>query len=265
MLKALYDFIERKFLIGKQKYQPIFESLHRISLRGMNYGQNHSVKESGEVWVINYLYKVSKGENTKPIIFDVGANKGQYVRELNKVFPFGSIHCFEPSPSAFSVLAKTVIAFDNVKCYNFGFGKEEAKLELKYSTEGSVMASFAPVFDETEYVNSSESRITTVDSFCEENSITEIFLLKIDVEGFEYQVLEGAFRLIRNKRIKYLQFEVGKNNIRSVIYLLHFFELLEDYTIYRVLKNGLREMKEYQPIYEVVLTTNYLAILNEDD
>lgn len=52
----LYDFIERKLLIGNSKPQWLFESLHRFSLRAMNYNQVQSIYESG-VFVIKHLAK----------------------------------------------------------------------------------------------------------------------------------------------------------------------------------------------------------------
>jgi hypothetical protein len=89
-----------------------------------------------------------------------------------------------------------------------------------------------------------------------------IYFLKIDVEGAEMDVLAGANQLIKNKKIKFLQFEYGPNCIISKVFLKDFFLLLENYTIYRILKNGLRPLV-YNEILEIPLTSNYVAELKQ--
>lgn len=56
-MKKLYDRFERKILIGNRKLQWLFESLHRFSLRGMNFDQVQSIETSGELYVIVLLRK----------------------------------------------------------------------------------------------------------------------------------------------------------------------------------------------------------------
>ena len=74
----------RYFLYGKKWDQKIFKKLHRISLLGMNYGVNPKVEESGEAFLLNQLYKEAK--TAKWIIFDIGANTGDYTKMLLGVF-----------------------------------------------------------------------------------------------------------------------------------------------------------------------------------
>jgi hypothetical protein len=55
-----------------------------------------------------------------------------------------------------------------------------------------------------------ETPATTVDDYCESKKIECIDLLKIDVEGAEFQVLQGARRMLKSKRIACLTFEFGQ-------------------------------------------------------
>jgi FkbM family methyltransferase len=261
MLKRIYDYIERKFLIGKIRFQPFFESMHRISLRGMNYGQNTDSESNGEFWVMKYVqaHLIDK-DITESILFDVGANKGQYSTLLLSIFKEGNIFCFEPSPFAFNVLNKYFQEKGSVKCFQLGFGSSKNQLDLYYTVEGSTMASFSPF-----QINSDSKKIevpvTTIDLFCEEHSIDRIDFLKLDIEGFEIFALRGACRMIKEKKINFIQFEFGQNNIVNGVYLKHFFDLLPHYRINRILKNGLRPLDTYDKHIEIVLTTNYLAEL----
>jgi FkbM family methyltransferase len=260
MIRKLYDFIERKLLIGRLGYQPFYESLHRISLRGMNYGQNDSSETNGERWVMNYIKDLNaKIKKNNLVIFDVGANKGQYVSSLITIFPKSKIYCFEPSPAAFTLLQEKISTQTNIQTFQLGLGNRQEKLSLQYDLDGSVTASFKPMNETLKQVSVD---VTTLDQFCEEKKIHEIDLLKIDVEGFELFVLQGAKRMISEKRIKRIQFEFGQNNITHGIYLKHFFDLLSNYTINRIVKNGIRKIP-YSKEFEIILTTNYLAELRD--
>ena len=55
-----------------------------------------------------------------------------------------------------------------------------------------------------------EVKTDTLDSFCEARNIKEISVLKVDTEGFELEVLQGAERLLKERRVKNLVFEISK-------------------------------------------------------
>jgi len=64
--------------------------------------------------------------------------------------------------------------------------------------------------DTTKFVKKQKVKITTLDNFCKEKNIDFIDCVKIDVEGFELEVLEGAKELIQNNRIKLIILEISK-------------------------------------------------------
>ena len=111
------------------------------------------------------------------------------------------------------------------------------------------------------YMNQSEEiEIQTLDAFCKDHKIERIHLLKLDVEGHEKKVLDGASRMLKSGAIDFIQFEFGSCNIDSKTYFQDFYYLLKDnYKIYRILKNGLYQLNQYKEIYEAFSTTNYLA------
>lgn len=82
-MKYLVNKIE-KFLIGKITLQPFYENLHRISIWGMNYMQSQDIHETGEIGAMRFAH--SKKPNGTVVMFDVGANKGQFVSEITKIF-----------------------------------------------------------------------------------------------------------------------------------------------------------------------------------
>ena len=192
------------------------------------------------------------------ILFDVGANEGQFVRTMSKIFvePF-QIYSFEPSRLAFNKLNENINS-ENIRCFNHGFGSEEGQASL-YNT-GSLIGTIYPLNDlkgQKELVS-----LKTIDDFCVDHGIDNIFYLKIDVEGGELDVLNGSRNMLKQGRIHFIQFEFGPNCMKAKVYLKDFFEILKDYQIYRIVKDGLRHLKKYDEILEIPLTGNFFAELN---
>lgn len=253
IIKFLFSKIERS-LIGKMWLQPFYESLHRISIRGMNYMQSQEINKTGEITALKYANQARKG-TTSVVLFDVGANTGQYVQAMADTFKNNyTIHSFEPSKLAYSILS--IKNLENVKFYNFGFSDSDKQMKL-YSS-GSVFGTVYPLSHES-IDNNETITLTTIDRFCREHSIEKIYYLKIDVEGAELDVLRGAEGMLRNGKIQFVQFEFGPNSLEARIYLRDFFRTLVDYDIYRIMKDGLRLIEEYNEIIEIPLTGNYLS------
>jgi FkbM family methyltransferase len=248
----------KESLVGKKQLQPFFERLYRISLRGMNYGLGGMVESSGEMFAINYV----KQNTGYPVIFDVGANRGQYLQGLISVFGSkADIYSFEPSSSGFTELQQ--YKSKSVHPYQLALSDQPGELTLNFDNEGSV---FASVHNQDEAVIQKSLTkhevitATTIDDFCRENNIHTIEFLKIDVEGHELSVLKGASNLLKEGRIKYIQFEFGPSSMAARTYMRDFYKILPNYDIYRILNDGLQPMK-YDVMKEIFLTSNYFAIL----
>ena len=87
-------------------------------------------------------------------------------------------------------------------------------------------------------------------------------MLKLDIEGYEFNALKGASEMIARGLVCAIQFEFGGTSIDARVYLRDFFRLLEDrYRIYRILQNGLWELSSYSEYDELFVTTNFLALI----
>lgn len=255
--------IINKLIIGKIKYQKIFEKLYSYSIRGMNFG-NSNLKFNGELNAIKYVKSKLINKNNI-VIFDVGANVGNYTKNLLSEFEELDfiIYAFEPSKLSFAKLKNNVKVLDKVALYNFGFGDVKTSLKLYRDEDYSGLASlyhrrldhFNVDMDKYEIVD-----IQKIDDFCSENDIGTIDLLKLDVEGHELKVLQGAERMMTEDRIRFIQFEFGGCNIDSRTYFQDYYYLLkEKYNLFRIVKNGLFPISQYKETYEIFTTINYLA------
>lgn len=194
----------------------------------------------------------------------MGANVGDWSFKILDHFTLNEVEvfCFKPSLHPFEELTKK---FNDFHLFHFGFGHENKKIPLYSNGPSSGIASlyrrrldhFGIDFKIEEIVD-----IRTLDDFCHEKKIDSIDFLKLDVEGHELSVLNGAKNLLKNGAIRFIQFEFGGCNIDSRTYFQDFFYLLsEKYRLYRILKNGLHPIPFYREEEECFITTNYLAEL----
>lgn len=262
-MKNYIKKIFNKFL-GIETFQPFYNSLFLLSLKGLNYGNGIDFKSSGELYVLKYIF--TQFQNDQPLtIFDVGANVGNYSKELSNIFQSKAlIHSFEPSKNTFDLFLQTTKNIKQIIPNNFGFSDiQESKLLFTDAT-GSGLASiynrklqhFGLAMDKSEKIN-----LSTIDVYCKLNKIDRIHFLKLDIEGHELSALMGATQMINSKKIDFIQFEFGGCNIDSRTYFQDFYYFLKDnYRIYRILKNGLYEIDSYKETLEIFITVNYLAI-----
>ncbi|SEG43981.1 FkbM family methyltransferase [Algoriphagus boritolerans] len=249
---------------GKLKYQTTFQYLYHLGLSGMNMGGGWDIEDSGEGIAIEHVKSLFSRKNHL-MLFDVGANKGDYSTMLKKLFQEkATIHAFEPSKHTFVMLQKKVGNQDRVFLHQKALGETAAQLTLYYPEKGAGLAS---LYDRKldhfgiETKEAEQVAVVTLDSFCQENGISEIDFLKLDVEGHELAVLKGGKQMLDDGKIHVIQFEFGGCNIDSRTYFQDFFYLLSPgFRIYRIVKDGLFPIEEYSEDLEVFKTTNYLCI-----
>jgi FkbM family methyltransferase len=144
-----------------------------------------------------------------PLVFDVGANVGQTIRQMRRRFRTPIIHSFEPDPRTFLELETSAAKLENVTTRNLGLGSSVAVLQF-FRNEQPDMSSFLPLgrvgwgsVQETITVP-----VTTVDAYCRERGIDRIDILKSDTQGFDFEVLRGAERMMRERRIHLIYLEI---------------------------------------------------------
>lgn len=232
-------------------FQAIFRRLFDISIEGMNIGTGgRNLEENGEMFIIKHVLNNVRN----PIIFDVGAQGGDHIKEIiNLLKDEVKIYAFEPRLRDYQILEKEL--GDKATIIKSALGDIDGKAILYYQNNVSGLSSLYKPHDG--FVESEEVKIQTIDSFCEANNITNITFLKLDVEGNELACLRGAKKMLPN--IKYIQFEFSAPSRDSRTYFRDIFNFLSDYKIYRILKDGFYEIKKPEKITELLFTTNYLA------
>ena len=136
-------------------------------------------------------------------VLDIGANIGIMSVLLGRKLPNVSVYSFEPIPENFAVLYKVCSAYSlqNVQCHQIALGNKKGQLKMIMPTHGSArMQGLSHVVEEENEVGEVyKVEATTLDAFFE-NSTDKITGIKIDVENFEYYVLDGAINIIKRDR-----------------------------------------------------------------
>ncbi len=249
-------------------YQRWWEKLAHIAQVGMNHWGGAHFRHSGEVEVVKHVLAAAD-PRFGTLILDVGADQGFYTEMLlQHVGPQHRVLCFEPSAASRAILARTLagpLAQGVVSVAPIGLGNAPAHMELFASNDGASVSSLYAFDDHTRPWSAGAKEtieIQTLDTYCAGQGIEHILFMKVDVEGHELAVLQGAQGLIAARAIQFIQFEFGEAHIDARTFFLDIYKVLEPtYTLYRVLPNGLRRIGPYSPDLEVFRTANYLAVL----
>ena len=152
-------------------------------------------------------------------VFDVGANVGELTLLFSRFAgAAGGVHAFEPGGLAFERLETVCRAASlrNVRLNRLALAEEEATVSLHVYDEDYLSWSTRAARPLEDYgidvkpVAVEEVPATTLDLYCERNGVASIDLLKVDVEGAEFQVLAGARRMLRERRVRCVTFEFGQ-------------------------------------------------------
>ena len=151
-------------------------------------------------------------------VIDIGANIGAITLQMaKKISKSGNVFSFEPSPYNFKQANKNISLnnFSNIKLINQGLGnKKETAFLYNVNPNNRGMLRLLPEDDQSKSYEKEEVEIDTLDSNMQKFSIAKPDFIKIDVEGFEYKVLQGAHETL-SKFKPILFIELVDNNLRE--------------------------------------------------
>ena len=169
--------------------------------------------------------------DTEATIFDVGANRGQSIKFFSQIFDTPKIFAFEPSPKSFEFLKKLVdtLKGSDISIFQIGIGDKEQIINFHESILSETSTFALPDYN-SKYLKrknrillhsfkssfkSIPTRVTTIDAFLNENKVKRIDILKIDVEGYELEVIQGAQQSLVDGNVKIVQLERHADDMRE--------------------------------------------------
>lgn len=266
MKNALFEILagSYRFLFARPRLYPLNKLLFNLSLRGMGLQNYENDRISGEA---SFLERMLKNCGS-PVILDVGANRGSYVEKIMGLCPNARVYAFEPHPATFRELELIARRYGRVEAVNCGMGSEAGTLNLYDRPSSGSGTEHASLYQEViegihhETATATSVRVGTVDAFVAERGLDRITLLKIDTEGHEYQVLQGAGQALANGIVDLIQIEFNEMNVVSRVFFRDFHALLSGgYDIFRLLPSGLLPLDPYRPLqHELFAFQNIVCI-----
>lgn len=248
--------------------------LRGLSLRVFNRIENNgnaTFDKNGEKVFIDSLLTSFKNGGGKKLVFDIGANVGEYsqmIKEKSQSLSLDvELHLFEPTKMCFETISQKFKDDKNISLNNFGVSNEDGEATIFYDKEQSGLASLyqgnLDVYSLE--LNQSESiTLKRLDSYIENDNINHIDFIKIDIEGHELKAFEGFGKYLDGEFVDYIQFEYGGANLDSHTSLMELYKFLEDsgFRVAKVMPTGL-EIRKYSPFMDNFNYANYVAISNK--
>ncbi len=131
-------------------------------------------------------------------VLDVGANIGQFAAGAQAILPNAAIYSFEPLPDCYQELMKTMAGNENFRAFNIGLGAARKELQFNRSSfaPSSSFRKMAALHKENYPWTAGNEPVTvkveTLDGVAATLDLADPILLKIDVQGYEDQVLAGG-------------------------------------------------------------------------
>lgn len=225
------------FIINEKSYEtenPVFQKItSNEKNKPMFVPDYHLAKEcfTRGYYESNYIDWVSENfVNKNSNIIDIGAHMGWYsIKLANKV---KHVYSFECSPRTFNYLCANIALNNqdyNITKYNCALGEKESlvKYYIRDYTNGGGNGVCELPYDSTKNTPTIDVPMKTLDSFNLEN----INFIKIDVEGYEKQVLQGAIKTIKSNNYPKILFESWssfreKENVNSIELRKELFEYI---------------------------------------
>jgi FkbM family methyltransferase len=204
-------------------------------------------------------------------VIDVGANVGEWSLRLLTVAQAGrcevKLHVFEPASATFEHLTRNLLTRfpDQVTLVRSALSDHRGKGILFKVHELAGSNSLHGVAGSTEGLTPETVDLRTLDDYCESVGVETIDLLKVDAEGHDHLVLNGATGLLKRRAIDVIQFEYNYRWIGARRYLKDVFDDLRPlgYEIGKVTPTGIEWYEAWSEELETFREGNYLACRRE--
>ncbi len=202
-------------------------------------------------------------------IADVGANVGLWTMELvsqlrgARVGGHVSIHAFEPDKSAATQFRANTSTLRNVTILlnEVAISDREGEGVFHLTGPGAGTNSLHLSPDARREDRTERVTLTTLDDYAQTRGVEHFVLVKVDTEGHDFRVMQGAQQLMRSGRIDVMQFEYNHRWVAARSFLRDVFDLVRPigYRVGKVTPKGIEFYEEWHPELETFREGNYLV------
>lgn len=229
------------------RFARLCKNIHRASEH-----PGYDVNTDGERDLLRHA-----GLGAGAVLFDVGANVGDWSLMAREAVPSPTIHAFELSPRTAAQLVERVGQTPGVRVHAYGLADKSGEMNFfSYSGDSSVLSGLrSPIHNHAPH-QIEKAQVRTGDEVCRELGLTKIDFLKVDAEGGDYEVVAGFASLLAAQQIGVIQFEHQGGR-----FLRDFYDLLEPkgYAIGKLYANYV-DFRAHSHDLEHLLGPNYVAV-----
>lgn len=219
---------------------------------------NIDMESNGE---LNFI---KKNIDKLDVVFDIGANIGEWTIAIRNIKSDIVVHAFEPCKLTYDKLSSNLSNSTGVFLNKTAIGDKEGSLEMfVYENEAGVNSFYARegVMQLNKLNKTTEKvRVDTVDNYIFSRKIKYVDLVKIDVEGHEVFVIDGMRNALSKRKIRYVQFEYGGTFIDSKCFLKDIFNIAKQYNyhMYKIMQNSVKRFDCYDQKVENFQYANWI-------
>lgn len=220
------------------------------------------INRNGEAAVIEKCI----GDND--VVFDVGAHRGDWTACVLTMRQPASLHLFEAAPQMLAELEARDFSFDGLLTIeSAAIGASEGYGAFHCYMDSPAWSGFYRREDAERQFGKQAPRLvqvrtTSLDTYCANKNIRHVNFIKIDVEGAELDVIQGASELLSRGAVDYVQFEYGGTYQDAGVKLRQVYSYLKrfGYAVYRVTASGIAHIPAFDPALEDFEYSNFLAV-----
>ena len=259
----IYKFISKLYVLifSRKKLQFINDVFLSLTLDAKGFKNYGDFKRTGEKKFIRLI------KDEINLSLDIGANVGNYTKLILQEAS-SKVISFEPLPDAYRELEDLKKEFrERLEIFNIAISNENKKQELYFGNKKSEKASLMKNLEKLSFVketniNKISVEVKKLDDLKDILNNEIIDFIKIDTEGYEFEVLDGAKNLLKEHQPKFIQIEFNWHQLLKGQTLYKLSNMIDFSDIFRILPNGngLIQIDPSRPENNIYHLSNYIFI-----
>jgi FkbM family methyltransferase len=243
-------------VVARNRRSFVVRKLAGLCRRYMSWAANvnYDLETNGEAFVLAVLSRFRP-----TLLFDAGANVGDWTEAALAICPTARVHAFEISPPTFAKLLARFGNSERAVCRNIGLSDYGGSIRIRHY-DGIEALTTSTAYPHPFPYREIDAEVTTGTMYAEANGIEHVDILKVDVEGMEESVLRGFDPLFQKGAVDLVQFEYGRISIMNRFLLRDFYTFFAQrgFRVGKIYPNHV-DFREYEMDDEDFLGPNYLA------
>jgi len=263
ILVIIYKFISKLYVLifSRKKLQFINDVFLSLTLDAKGFKNYGDFNRTGEKKFIRLI------KDEINLSLDIGANVGNYTKLILQETS-SKVISFEPLPDAYRELEDLKKEFrERLEIFNIAISNENKKQELYFGNKKSEKASLMKNLEKLSFVketniNKISVEVKKLDDLKDILNNEIIDFIKIDTEGYEFEVLDGAKNLLKEHQPKFIQIEFNWHQLLKGQTLYKLSSMIDFSDIFRILPNGngLIQIDPSRPENNIYHLSNYIFI-----